>query len=129
MVKKRTTNDIYLRYALTGGALGLYFGFFFRPVREPSVALVLGLAMVVALVLAVLRAVKERPSLASLVKGAALNFVKTAVLLALLELRHPLYEMGGKTAVALVMTLAGAAAGLWYAREQTRRPKESKSES
>ena len=127
MTKKRTTSNLMTRYALTGGALGLYFGLFFRPVRTPSLALVLGLALTVAVVLAVLRAFKERPSFSSLLKGAALNFVKTAVLLALLELRHPLYEMGGKTAVSLVMTLAGAAAGLWYAREQSRQPKESES--
>ena len=125
MVKTRTTNDLYLRYALTGGALGIYFGFFFRPVREPSAALVLGLAVLVALVMAGLRAVKERPSLASLLKGAALNFVKTAVLLTLLELRHPLHDMGGKTAVVVVMCLAGTAVGLWYAYEQSGRPKES----
>ena len=122
MVKKRTTNDLYLRYALTGGALGVYFGFFFRPVREPSAALVLGLAVLVALVMAGLRAVKERPSLSSLLKGAGLNFVKTAVFLSLLELRHPLYDLGGKTAVVVVMGLAGVAAGLWYAREQSRQP-------
>ena len=127
MTKKRTMSNLMTRYALTGGALGLYFGLFFRPVRTPSVALVLGLALTVAVVTAVLRAFKERPSFSSLLKGAALNFVKTAVLLALLELRHPLYDMGGKTAVSLVMTLAGAAAGLWYAYEQSRRPKGSES--
>ncbi len=127
MTKKRTMSNLMTRYALTGGALGLYFGLFFRPVRTPSVTLVLGLALTVAVVTAVLRAFKERPSFSSLLKGAALNFVKTAVLLALLELRHPLYDMGGKTAVSLVMALAGAAAGLWYAYEQSRRPKGSES--
>ena len=121
-------NQTIRRYALTGGALGGYLGVFFRPVREPSAALVLGLAVLVALVMAGLRAVKERPSLASLLKGAALNFVKTAVLLTLLELRHPLYDMGGKTAVILVMALAGAAAGLWYAFEQSRQPVQKKKE-
>ncbi|MBP6469082.1 MAG: hypothetical protein KBE23_02810 [Chloroflexi bacterium] len=128
MTKKRTTNNLMMQYALTGGALGLYFGLFFRPVRSPSAALVLGLALTVAVVMAVLRAFKERPSVSSLLKGAALNFVKTAVLLALLELRHPLYDMGGKTAVSLVMTLAGAAAGLWYARAQSRQPIQKKME-
>lgn len=128
MTKKRTMSNLMTRYALTGGALGLYFGLFFRPVRSPSAALVLGLALTVAVVMAVLRAFKERPSASSLLKGAALNFVKTAVLLALLELRHPLYDMGGKTAVSLVMTLAGAAAGLWYARAQSRQPIQKKME-
>jgi len=120
-------NQTMTRYVLTGGALGLYFGIFFRPVRTPSVALVFGLALTVAVALALLRAFKERPSFSVLLKGAVLNFVKTAVLLALLELRHPLYDLGGKTAVSLVMALAGAAAGFWYAREQARRPKGSES--
>ena len=121
-------NQTMTRYALTGGALGLYFGLFFRPVRTPSVALVLGLALTAAVALALLRALKERPSFGVLLKGAVLNFVKTAVLLALLELRHPLYDLGGKTAVSLVMIFAGAAAGLWYAREQSRQPVQKKME-
>ena len=121
MAKKRTMGDVALRYALTGGALGLYFGLFFRPMREPSLWLVVVLAAVVALVLLLIRAVKERPSFIVLLNGAGANFLKTAVFLTFLELRHPLYAMGGRTAVVVALTLAGAAAGLWYAYEQTKR--------
>jgi hypothetical protein len=120
MAKKQTMNEVALRYGLTGGALGLYFGLFFRPVREPSLWLVVVLAASVALLMLLIRAVRERPSFVALLKGAGANFVKTAVFLTFLELRHPLYAMGGRTAVVVALTLAGAAAGLWYAYEQTR---------
>jgi hypothetical protein len=74
MAKKQTMNEVALRYGLTGGALGLYFGLFFRPVREPSLWLVVVLAALVALVMLLIRAVRERPSFVALLKGAGANF-------------------------------------------------------
>ena len=53
MAKKMTTNQLLTRYALTGGAIGLYFGFFFRPAREPNLwfaLLLAGLVVVVTVV-------------------------------------------------------------------------------
>ncbi len=120
MTKKITKNQLLTRYALTGGALGLYFGFFFRPARQPSLLFALGLALLIMLVTMVIQIFRERPSLSKLLKSAAVTFLKASLFLILLELRHPVYDYGGKVAVTFFMTIMGALAGLYYAYDQIR---------
>lgn len=74
---------------MTGGAIGLYFGFFSRPARQPSLIFVLGLALLITLVTALIKVFKQRPSLPALLKAAFLTFLKAVLFLILLELRHP----------------------------------------
>lgn len=125
MTKKMTSNQLLTRYAITGGAIGLYFGLFFRPAREPNLLFVLGLAILITLVMTGIKLYKERPSLAGLLKLAAATFLKAILFLILLELRHPVYDYGGKVAVTIFMTLMGALAGLWYAYDQLRQRRQS----
>lgn len=104
------------RYVLTGAAIGLYFGLFFRPVREPSLLLVVGLSLLIAVVNMTIRLARgERLPLATLLKESALTFFRYAFMLAVLEGRHLAYDWGGKTAVALLTTSMGAVAGAWFA--------------
>lgn len=125
MTKKMTGNQLLTRYALTGGALGFYFGFFFRPARQPNLLFVLGLALLITLVMTGIKLYRERPSLPDLLKSAAGTFLKAILFLILLELRHPVYDYGGRMAVTIFMTLMGVLAGLWYAYDQMRRRGES----
>lgn len=120
MVKKVSKNQLLTRYALTGGAIGLYFGLFFRPMRQPNLWVVLALAGLVTVVMVGIEAWRKRPSLSQLLKTAVLTFAKTFFFLLMLELRHPVYNARGRVAVAAFMTLMGALAGLWYAFEQIR---------
>jgi hypothetical protein len=121
MSNKMTTNQLMTRYALTGGALGLYFGLFFRPARQPNLWFVLLLTGLVTVVTVVIAAWRKRPlSITILLKTALSTFLKTFIFLILLELRHPIYDAGGRVAVTLFMTLMGALAGLGYAYEQIR---------
>jgi hypothetical protein len=125
MTNKMTKNQLYTRYALTGGALGLYFGLFFRPARQPNLWFVLLLAGLVTVVTVVINAWRKRPfSITHLLKTALSTFLKAFIFLILLELRHPLYDMGGKSAVTIFMTLMGALAGLGYAYEQIRQKRK-----
>jgi hypothetical protein len=124
MSKKLTTNQLLTRYALTGGALGLYFGFFFRPARQPSLLFALGLAILIAVVMTGIKLFRERPSLLELLKSAVSTFLKAGLFLILLELRHPVFNYGGRVAVTVFMTLMGALAGLWYAYDQIRQKRE-----
>lgn len=121
--KKKTFNQLLHRYVLTGGALGLYFGLFFRPLREPNVLLALVLGFLAALAIAVLRAIRERPSLRALLVGWLKAFVTAVFILLLLEARHPVYDFGGKLAVSIYTTICGAATGAWYAYDIRRRKK------
>ncbi len=125
MSNKLTTNKLLTRYALTGGAIGLYFGFFFRPAREPNLWFVLVLGSLVTVVTVAVQAWRKRPLFSQLLKTAALTFVRACLFLVLLELRHPIYDFGGKFAVTIFMTVMGAVAGLWYAYEQIRQKRSS----
>lgn len=125
MSKKMTRNQLLTRSALVGGALGFYFGFFFRPARQPNLLVALGLAILIALVMSGIKVYRERPSLPILLKSAAGTFLKAILFLILLELRHPVYDYGGKVAVTLFMTLMGVLTGLWYAYDQMRQREQS----
>lgn len=125
MSKKITTNQLLTRYVLTGAGLGLYFGFFFRPAREPNVWFALLLAVVVAVVMTAIEAWQKRPLSWKLLKTAVANFVKAFLFLLLLELRHPVYDYGGKVAVTIFMTVMGALAGLGYAYERIKQGSKS----
>lgn len=113
-------NDLKLplrRYALTGAAVGLYFGLFFRPLREPNFAVAVALALLataVTIVIALLK--KDRPPLRELGGTAVTTFIKFALILALLEGRHYVYDLGGKWLVSVFTTLLGAGAGWWLAQ-------------
>lgn len=118
-------NQLLARSALVGGALGFYFGFFFRPAREPNLLIALGLALLVTLVYSGIKIYRERPSLGALLKSAGGTFLKAILLLTLLELRHPLYDYGGRMAVTFFMTLMGVLAGLLYGYDQMRQGGQS----
>ncbi|MDX1414650.1 MAG: hypothetical protein R3293_10695 [Candidatus Promineifilaceae bacterium] len=120
MSQKLTTNQLLTRYAITGGAIGFYFGFFFRPARQASLFVAIGLAILITVVMTGIKIYRDRPSLSALVKAVVFTFLKACLFLILLEMRHPLYDYGGKLAVTIFMMLIGALAGLWYAYDQIR---------
>lgn len=121
--KRKETKPMSLmrQYVLTGAGLGLYFGWFFRPVREPSLLVVLGLSALAALVtmLFQLRG-PERPSLQQWLVGLAKSYGRFVLALAILEGRHLAYDWGGRWAVIAVTTILGALAGAWWARDKER---------
>ena len=121
MIKKDEPKQLLTRYALTGGAIGLYFGLFFRPMREANYGYALVLALVVAVVMTGLHVWQKRPSFATLPQRFAITFVKAALALTLLEGRHLAYDWGGKTAVTIFTVIMGAATGLWFAYDQKRK--------
>ena len=120
MTKKGEPKQLLTRYALTGGAIGLYFGLFFRPMREANYGYALVLAAVAAVVMTGLHVWQKRPSLTTLPRHFAITFIKAALALTLLEGRHLAYDWGGKTAVTIFTVIMGAATGLWFAYDQNR---------
>ncbi len=104
------------RYVLTGAAIGLYFGYFFRPVREPSLLIIFGLSLVIVAVTLLLK----RPPLADVPKVALSTYVKYTLLLAVFEGRHLAYDFGGRWATVVMTGALGALAGLWFAYDKRR---------
>ena len=104
------------QYILAGAGLGLYFGLFFRPVREPNLAVALSLALLATAVMSGITLFrKDRPPLTDLGKTAVATFIKFFLILLLLEARHYAYDLGGKWLVTIFTTLLGAGAGWWLA--------------
>lgn len=107
------------RYTLTGAGIGLYFGLFFQPAREPSINFVIMLGLAITAVTILIRFYKgERWTVSTLLKDSAINFVKYAFLLSILEARHFFYDLGGKPIVASFTTLMGMISGAWMASEK-----------
>lgn len=107
------------RAVLTGGALGLYFGLFFRPVREPNLLtpLLLGTLAALAMTLLNLRRAEAR-SPGAMARYALGAWLALTLALLVLEGRHPAYGLAGRIGVTVYTTAAGAIAGWWYARRQ-----------
>lgn len=118
---KQNRAALLKRYALVGAGLGIYFGFFFRPVREPSLLIVVGLSLSIAVVTSMLKLRGERPSAAQLLKDAGITFAKYALILTILEARHLAHDFGGRWAVTAMTTVMGALIGLWWGYERVAR--------
>ena len=117
MPKPKARPNLLRQYLLVGGGLGLYFGYFFRPVRGANFAVALALALLATTVFVVPALLKKnRPPLGELGRTAVFTFIKFALILALLEGRHFVYDLGGKWLVTVFTTLLGAAAGWWLAQ-------------
>lgn len=122
MPNKQSADKLMRRYTLTGAGIGLYFGLFFQPAREPSIRVVIMLGLAITVVTILIRLFKgDRPTLPVLLKDSAFNFVKYAFFLTILEGRHFFYDLGGKPIVASFTTLMGMIAGGWMAYDETRK--------
>ncbi len=62
MLNKKPTKEqlLYQRYVLVGAALGLYFGIFFRPAREPSFIAAVVLSLMATAVTLLIRGLKKK---------------------------------------------------------------------
>lgn len=104
------------RYVMTGLAIGLYFGYFFRPAREPSLLMIFGLSAVIVVVTLLLK----RPPLAEVPRIALSTYLKFGFVLAILEGRHLAYDLGGRWATMAMTGAMGALAGVWFAYDKRR---------
>ena len=113
------------RAFLAGAAIGLYFGLFFRPVREPSVVTIIFLSALITLVLVVMRLLRGERSPRMLGRLALVSFVQYGAALAVLAARHLAYDWGGRPAVTVMTTVMGALFGLWWDWERQRQKESS----
>lgn len=119
MAKKQ---GLVRQYILVGGGLGLYFGYFFRPLRDPNFAVAVAMALLATAVLTTISLLrKNRPPFEEIGKTAVTTFLKFAIILALLEVRHYVYDFGGRWLVVVVTTLLGAIGGWWMAQSDMQK--------
>ena len=113
------------RYVWLGGALGLYFGWFFRPVREANLWFAFFLSIFIGFVLFALPLLRdflalaypslkaERPSVMALLKRIPLNIVQYFLILVVFEARHYAFDWGGRLPVLVLTGLFGCLFGYW----------------
>ncbi|MEM7333662.1 MAG: hypothetical protein AAF490_16360 [Chloroflexota bacterium] len=109
------------RHLMVGAGIGLYFGWFFRPVREPSIAVILFLGLLITFALTgwqILRRKQESRTIGQIIKRMPTTFIQYAVVLSILEARHFAFEFGGRFAVIIMTTVMGGIAGIWMAYKQ-----------
>ena len=98
-----------------GAGLGLYFGLFFRPAREPSFLFAIGLAILVTFVMFLIRLIrKDRPGFAVAFREVPLNLLQYTIILIALEARHFAHDAGGRVATSILMTIMGSITGALY---------------
>lgn len=111
------------RHILTGAAIGLYFGWFFRPVREPNGFVVLFLGLLITAVLTLLRIInrkKNQMSARKIFQKIPTTFFQYAVILTMLEFRHFAHDFGGRIAVLVMTLVLGGITGWWMAYQSNR---------
>ena len=103
------------RAILTGAALGLYFGWFFRPSsREPSATLPIFLGIVITLVLTVIRLIRRQRE--QLLQQMPVTLISTILFLYVLEARHIALDIGGRPLVLAMMAFCGGLSGYFYGK-------------
>ena len=112
ITKKAAAKANLQKHIMVGAGLGLYFGMFFRPAREPSFLIVIGLTLLVTLVMFLVRMVpKTRPPVSEAIREIPLNLLQYFIILAALEGRHFAYDIGGRIATSILSTAMGAVTG------------------
>jgi glycopeptide antibiotics resistance protein len=123
--KEKKGYRIYLQYVLIGGAIGLYYGLFYRgPQSPPDYFMAILLSFVAAAVTLIVRFWKKKPSLTEILVDFLKIFGLFAAFLLGLELRKVIYEMWGKTTVTIFTTSLGVLIGLIVALRAKPEEKE-----
>ncbi len=114
-MKQKSIESANLRqYILVGAGLGLYFGWFFRPMTEPTFSVVITLSVLITIVMTLLRLFKRDRE--NLLRRTIVTFFQYAAVLAILQARHYAFDFGGRTAVIIMTTFFGALSGYIMAR-------------
>ncbi len=97
------------QYIMIGGALGLYFGMFFRPRSEPVFSVVFTLSAVITIIyIGIWLWRGERDHL---FRRAAGTYLKYVLILGVLMGRHLALAVGGRPAVVIMTVVFGMIAG------------------
>ena len=124
--KTNPNNSIKLpsivRRALTGAAIGGYFGIFHRSVdRERDFAYAIGIACVMSILITFVQNWNKPFDLARILNGFIRLIIVLSIFWISMELRQILYDSTGKIGVVIFMTSIGALLGLVYGMDESRK--------
>ena len=115
MKAKSTIKSDLQRHLLIGAGLGLYFGWFFIPQREPSIIYPFVVAIMVTVEMFLVRLYQRgRAEIGTCLREAPVNLLQYFVLLLALEARHYAHDAGGRVWTAIFMIILGSGMGALY---------------
>lgn len=121
--KKPQPYRVYTQYILTGAALGLYYGLFYRGTsRDADYSLALFFSIAAALVTVIVRSWKKGRTFYEIILDFLKIFFFFAVFMFGLELRKLIFMIGGKTWVAVFTTAIGIILGFFASLRKISKP-------
>jgi len=106
------------QYAFVGGALGLYYGIFYKPGTEPDVAMAILLSGFAALVTVIFRSWRKGYEFIKIVKDYLMMFLFFMIFMISITLRRTAFDMGGQPLVIAETVVSGVLLGLLMAWQQ-----------
>jgi hypothetical protein len=113
--KKTLFNRKLIQYGLTGAALGLYYGIFYKPTTEADVGMAVILSIFAALVTVVIRSWRKGFPYKKMAKDFLKIFGFFLIFMLSLTLRKLAFDLGGKILVIIETTISGIIMGLLMA--------------
>jgi hypothetical protein len=113
--KKTLFNRKLIQYGLTGAALGVYYGVFYKPTSEADVGMAVILSIFAALVTVVIRSWRKGFTFKKIAKEFLIIFAFFLIFMLSLTLRKLAFDLGGKILVVIETTISGIVMGLLMA--------------
>jgi len=125
MINKKPTREqlFYQKYLLTGAGIGLYFGVFFRPLREPSFGFAVVLAVIATIVTQGLTAFRKKQM--PPITRVFLSFGQYLLITLAFEARHLAFDLGGRVGAIALSVLTGVLVALSMAYFKLNNPEET----
>ena len=116
-----TARQRYVQYALVGAAIGLYYGFFYKPGQESNIGIAVELSIFAGAVTVFIRSRKRKYKFARIARDFLWITGSYMIFMLSLALRKEAYDFGGRALVMVESVLSGVAIGLIMAWQQTKR--------
>lgn len=113
--KKELYRGKLAQYGLVGGALGLYYGVFYKPGSEPDVAMALMLSAFAALVTVIIRSWRKGFTFKKIALDFLLIFFFFSIFMLSITLRKTMFNLGGQPLVIAETLISGVVLGLLLA--------------
>jgi hypothetical protein len=113
--KKTLFNRKLIQYGLTGAALGVYYGIFYKPTTDADVGMAVLLSIFAALVTVLIRSFRKGFPFKKIAKDFLIIFGFFLIFMLSLTLRKLAFDLGGKVLVVVETTISGIIMGLLMA--------------
>lgn len=113
--RKKLFRGKLIQYAFVGGALGLYYGIFYKPAGEPDIEMAVILSIFAALLTVIIRSWRKGFTFKKIVIDFMMIFGFFIIFMLSITMRKIAYDFGGQALVIAETTISGIVVGLLMA--------------